>query len=124
MFPAGIFISNVDGGAIFIYFLCIFIFLDTLRCLSVKTTGSVRKTLLDSLLMEAAMMCELTASRFLSCHGPSASIFTVAFSVDRKEPKFLYITNTTLTCPAKRRETNEKMNRNNKKKTDGEEEIL
>lgn len=81
-----------------------------------KTTGSVRKTLLDSLLMEAAMMCELTASRFLSCHGPSASIFTVAFSVDRKEPKFLYITNTTLTCPAKRRETNEKMNRNKKKK--------
>lgn len=72
----------------------------TLRCLSVKTTGSVRNTRLDSLLMEAAMTCELTASRLVPCRGPSPSILTVAFSVDRKEPKFLYITNTTLTWPA------------------------
>lgn len=65
-----------------------------------KTTGSVRNTLLDSLLMEAAIIWELTARRFFSCLGPSTSIFTVAFSVDRKDPKFLYSTNTTLTCPA------------------------
>lgn len=65
-----------------------------------KTTGSVRKTLLDSLLMEAAITWELTAKRFLSWLGPSTSIFTVAFSVDRKDPKFLYRMNTTFTCPA------------------------
>uniref|UniRef100_A0A3P8VSD0 Uncharacterized protein n=1 Tax=Cynoglossus semilaevis TaxID=244447 RepID=A0A3P8VSD0_CYNSE len=61
----------------------------TCRCLRVKTTGSVRNTLLDSLLMEAAITCELTASCFLSWLIPSISIFTVAFSVDRKAPKFL-----------------------------------
>uniref|UniRef100_A0A3Q3IHM1 Uncharacterized protein n=1 Tax=Monopterus albus TaxID=43700 RepID=A0A3Q3IHM1_MONAL len=61
----------------------------TCRCLSVKTTGSVRNTLLDSLLMEAAITWELTTRRFLSWLGPSNSIFTVAFSVDRKDPKFL-----------------------------------
>uniref|UniRef100_A0A8D0D8I0 Uncharacterized protein n=1 Tax=Sander lucioperca TaxID=283035 RepID=A0A8D0D8I0_SANLU len=61
----------------------------TCRCLSVKTTGSMRNTLLDSLLMEAAITWELTAKRFLSWLSPSTSIFTVAFSVDRKEPKFL-----------------------------------
>lgn len=66
-----------------------------------KTTGSVRNTLLDSLLMEAAITCELTARRFRSWLDPaSTSIFTVAFSVDRKDPKFLYRMNTTLTCPA------------------------
>uniref|UniRef100_A0A8D2ZL66 Uncharacterized protein n=1 Tax=Scophthalmus maximus TaxID=52904 RepID=A0A8D2ZL66_SCOMX len=53
------------------------------------TTGSVRNTLLDSLLMEAAITWELTASLFLSWLDPSTSIFTVAFSVDRKDPKFL-----------------------------------
>lgn len=47
------------------------------------------------------MIWELTARRFFSCLGPSTSIFTVAFSVDRKDPKFLYRTNTTLTCPAR-----------------------
>lgn len=46
------------------------------------------------------MTWELTARRFLSWLGPSTSIFTVAFSVDRKDPKFLYRMNTTLTCPA------------------------
>uniref|UniRef100_A0A3Q4I811 Uncharacterized protein n=1 Tax=Neolamprologus brichardi TaxID=32507 RepID=A0A3Q4I811_NEOBR len=43
---------------------------------------------------------ELTTRRFLSWFGPSISIFTVAFSVERKDPKFLYRMNTTLTCPA------------------------
>uniref|UniRef100_A0A8C7KBQ0 Uncharacterized protein n=1 Tax=Oncorhynchus kisutch TaxID=8019 RepID=A0A8C7KBQ0_ONCKI len=70
----------------------------TCKCLSVNTTGSVRNTLLDSLLMEAAMTWELTANP-RSPGAASSSIFTVAFSVDRKEPKFLYRTNTTLTWP-------------------------
>uniref|UniRef100_A0A665VSR5 Uncharacterized protein n=1 Tax=Echeneis naucrates TaxID=173247 RepID=A0A665VSR5_ECHNA len=61
----------------------------TSRCLSVKTTGSVRKTLLDSLLIDAAITLEFTARRFFSWLGPSISIFTVAFSVDRKDPRFL-----------------------------------
>uniref|UniRef100_A0A8K9XIP2 Uncharacterized protein n=1 Tax=Oncorhynchus mykiss TaxID=8022 RepID=A0A8K9XIP2_ONCMY len=60
----------------------------TCKCLSVNTTGSVRNTLLDSLLMEAAMTWELTANP-RSPGAASSSIFTVAFSVDRKEPKFL-----------------------------------
>ncbi len=51
--------------------------------------------------MEAAITWELTARRFFSWLGPSTSIFTVAFSVDRKDPKFLYRMNTTLTCPAR-----------------------
>uniref|UniRef100_A0A8K9UDG0 Uncharacterized protein n=1 Tax=Oncorhynchus mykiss TaxID=8022 RepID=A0A8K9UDG0_ONCMY len=55
---------------------------------AVNTTGSVRNTLLDSLLMEAAMTWELTANP-RSPGAASSSIFTVAFSVDRKEPKFL-----------------------------------
>uniref|UniRef100_A0A3P8Z764 Uncharacterized protein n=1 Tax=Esox lucius TaxID=8010 RepID=A0A3P8Z764_ESOLU len=58
------------------------------RCLSVKTTGSVRNTLLDSLLMEAAMTWEFTAKPRPPSPA-SSSIFTVAFSVDRKEPRFL-----------------------------------
>uniref|UniRef100_A0A3B3BIQ4 Uncharacterized protein n=1 Tax=Oryzias melastigma TaxID=30732 RepID=A0A3B3BIQ4_ORYME len=61
----------------------------TCRCLSVKTTGSVRNTRFDSLLIEAASTSELTARRFLSWFDPSSSIFTVAFSVDRKAPRFL-----------------------------------
>uniref|UniRef100_A0A672IA02 Uncharacterized protein n=1 Tax=Salarias fasciatus TaxID=181472 RepID=A0A672IA02_SALFA len=69
------------------------------------TTGWVRNTLLDSLLMEAAITWELTTSRFLSWFSPSTSIFTVAFSVDRKEPRFLYRMKTTLTCPARGGET-------------------
>lgn len=77
----------------------------TLRCLSVKTTGWVRNTLLDSLLMDAAITWELTTRRLLSGFGPSISIFTVAFSVERKDPKFLYRMKTTLTCPANRRKT-------------------
>uniref|UniRef100_A0A3Q1JI05 Uncharacterized protein n=1 Tax=Anabas testudineus TaxID=64144 RepID=A0A3Q1JI05_ANATE len=60
----------------------------TWRCLRVKTTGSVRNTRLDSLLMEAEITWELTFRCFLRL-GPSTSIFTVAFSVNRKAPKFL-----------------------------------
>ncbi|MFT7799013.1 hypothetical protein AGIG_G3286 [Arapaima gigas] len=62
----------------------------------VNTTGSVRNTLLDSLLMEAAMTWELTASPRPPAFG-STSILTVAFSVDRKVPRFLYSTKTTFT---------------------------
>uniref|UniRef100_A0A673FQV3 Uncharacterized protein n=1 Tax=Sinocyclocheilus rhinocerous TaxID=307959 RepID=A0A673FQV3_9TELE len=63
-------------------------FLCTCKCLSVNTTGSVRNTRLDSLLIDAAMTCEFTARP--RPPGPaSISIFTVAFSVDRNEPRFL-----------------------------------
>uniref|UniRef100_A0A8C9S4J7 Uncharacterized protein n=1 Tax=Scleropages formosus TaxID=113540 RepID=A0A8C9S4J7_SCLFO len=55
---------------------------------TVKTTGSVRNTRLDSLLMDAAMTCELTA-RPCPPEPGSTSILTVAFSVDKKEPRFL-----------------------------------
>ena len=74
----------------------------TCRCLSVKTTGSVRNTRLDSL-MEAAITWLLTARPRPLRDWPvpgSSSIFTVAFSVDRKAPRFLYRTNTTFTGPA------------------------
>uniref|UniRef100_A0A3B4ECI5 Uncharacterized protein n=1 Tax=Pygocentrus nattereri TaxID=42514 RepID=A0A3B4ECI5_PYGNA len=51
-------------------------------------TGSVRNTRLDSLFMEAEITCELTA-RFRPPGFSSTSVFTVAFWVDRKEPRFL-----------------------------------
>uniref|UniRef100_A0A8C4TIC3 Uncharacterized protein n=1 Tax=Erpetoichthys calabaricus TaxID=27687 RepID=A0A8C4TIC3_ERPCA len=57
-------------------------------CCSVNRTGSVRKTRLDSLLMEAEMICELT-TRPLVGFPLSRSILTVAFSVDKKLPRFL-----------------------------------
>uniref|UniRef100_A0A3B4CNQ8 Uncharacterized protein n=1 Tax=Pygocentrus nattereri TaxID=42514 RepID=A0A3B4CNQ8_PYGNA len=60
----------------------------TCRCLKVKTTGTVRNTRLDSLLIDAAMTCELTAKLRPPSSG-STSTFTVAFSVDRKDPRFL-----------------------------------
>uniref|UniRef100_A0A8C3QAE4 Uncharacterized protein n=1 Tax=Geospiza parvula TaxID=87175 RepID=A0A8C3QAE4_GEOPR len=53
-----------------------------------KCTGSVRYTRLDSLLMEAAMTCELTAI-VLFCPTKSLPNFMVAFSVLRKRPKLL-----------------------------------
>uniref|UniRef100_A0A674GBG3 Uncharacterized protein n=1 Tax=Taeniopygia guttata TaxID=59729 RepID=A0A674GBG3_TAEGU len=54
----------------------------------VKTTGSRRKTLLDSLLMEAAMTWELTTS--WGARGPpSPPRRTVAFSVGRNSPRLL-----------------------------------
>uniref|UniRef100_A0A8C9SHI9 Reverse transcriptase domain-containing protein n=1 Tax=Scleropages formosus TaxID=113540 RepID=A0A8C9SHI9_SCLFO len=68
----------------------------TCRCLIVNTTGSVRNTRLDSLLMEAAITWELTA-RPRPPEPGSTSILMVAFSVDRKKPKFLYSTKTTFT---------------------------
>ena len=57
----------------------------TSRCSRVKTTGSETKTRLDSLLMEAEMMCEFTATAWLSLPSPSTSrsILMVAFSVLR-----------------------------------------
>uniref|UniRef100_A0A8C3UPJ0 Uncharacterized protein n=1 Tax=Catharus ustulatus TaxID=91951 RepID=A0A8C3UPJ0_CATUS len=64
----------------------------------VKTTGSLRKTLLDSLLMEAAMTWELTTS--WGARGPpSPARRTVAFSVGRNSPRLLYRMNTTFTTP-------------------------
>uniref|UniRef100_A0A5F8H6K1 Uncharacterized protein n=1 Tax=Monodelphis domestica TaxID=13616 RepID=A0A5F8H6K1_MONDO len=58
---------------------------------TVKMTGSMRKTRLDSLLMEAAMTWEFTTSA--APPGPpepaSPASFTVAFSVDRKRPRLL-----------------------------------
>uniref|UniRef100_A0A803SME2 Uncharacterized protein n=1 Tax=Anolis carolinensis TaxID=28377 RepID=A0A803SME2_ANOCA len=54
----------------------------------VKMTGSIKKTRLDSLLMEAAITCELTTSEGLS--GPiSLPNLMVAFSVERKNPRLL-----------------------------------
>uniref|UniRef100_A0A670Y955 Uncharacterized protein n=1 Tax=Pseudonaja textilis TaxID=8673 RepID=A0A670Y955_PSETE len=60
----------------------------TSRWERVKMTGSIRKTRLDSLLMEAAITWELTTSEGLS--GPtSLPSLIVAFSVERKNPKLL-----------------------------------
>lgn len=66
--------------------------------------------------MEAAITWELTARRFFSWLSPSTSFFTVAFLVDRKDPKFLYRMNTTLTCPAHWRERNIKKEEEEKMK--------
>uniref|UniRef100_A0A8C4MFH7 Uncharacterized protein n=1 Tax=Equus asinus TaxID=9793 RepID=A0A8C4MFH7_EQUAS len=63
----------------------------TSRWATVKMTGSMRKTRLDSLLMDAAMTCEFTtreAPPGLPAPASPAS-FTVAFSVDRKRPRLL-----------------------------------
>uniref|UniRef100_A0A8C5EVZ6 Uncharacterized protein n=1 Tax=Gopherus evgoodei TaxID=1825980 RepID=A0A8C5EVZ6_9SAUR len=54
----------------------------------VKSTGSVRYTRLDSLLMEAAMTWEFTAM-VLFRPTKSLSSFMVAFSVLRNRPKLL-----------------------------------
>uniref|UniRef100_A0A667GV81 Uncharacterized protein n=1 Tax=Lynx canadensis TaxID=61383 RepID=A0A667GV81_LYNCA len=63
----------------------------TSRWATVKMTGSMRKTRLDSLLMDAAMTCEFTTRE--APPGPpepaSPASFTVAFSVDRKRPRLL-----------------------------------
>ena len=63
----------------------------TSRWATVKMTGSIRKTRLDSLLMDAAMTCEFTTRE--APPGPpepaSPASFTVAFSVDRKRPRLL-----------------------------------
>lgn len=60
----------------------------TSRWERVKMTGSIRKTRLDSLLMEAAMTCELTTSEGLR-ELTSPPNLIVAFSVERKKPKLL-----------------------------------
>lgn len=54
----------------------------------VKTTGSMRKTRLDSLLMEAAMTWELT-TRGGARAPTSPPSRTVAFSVERNSPRLL-----------------------------------
>uniref|UniRef100_A0A2K5ZS37 Uncharacterized protein n=1 Tax=Mandrillus leucophaeus TaxID=9568 RepID=A0A2K5ZS37_MANLE len=63
----------------------------TSRWATVKMTGSMRKTRLDSLLMDAAMTCEFTTRE--APPGPpgpaSPASLTVAFSVDRKRPRLL-----------------------------------
>uniref|UniRef100_A0A8C3SHA1 Uncharacterized protein n=1 Tax=Chelydra serpentina TaxID=8475 RepID=A0A8C3SHA1_CHESE len=60
----------------------------TSRWERVKMTGSMRKTRLDSLLMEAAMTCELTTRAGLGAPASPLSL-TVAFSVERKKPRLL-----------------------------------
>uniref|UniRef100_A0A8C0D976 Uncharacterized protein n=1 Tax=Balaenoptera musculus TaxID=9771 RepID=A0A8C0D976_BALMU len=63
----------------------------TSRWATVKMTGSMRKTRLDSLLMDAAMTWEFT-TREAPPRPPapaSPANFTVAFSVDRKRPRLL-----------------------------------
>uniref|UniRef100_A0A8C8USB5 Uncharacterized protein n=1 Tax=Peromyscus maniculatus bairdii TaxID=230844 RepID=A0A8C8USB5_PERMB len=63
----------------------------TSKWATVKMTGSMRKTRLDSLLMDAAMTCEFTTRE--APPGPpvpaSPASFTVAFSVDKNRPKLL-----------------------------------
>uniref|UniRef100_A0A8C8YD92 Uncharacterized protein n=1 Tax=Prolemur simus TaxID=1328070 RepID=A0A8C8YD92_PROSS len=63
----------------------------TSRWATVKMTGSMRKTRLDSLLMDAAMTCEFTTREAPPWPPTPASpaSFTVAFSVDRKRPRLL-----------------------------------
>lgn len=63
----------------------------TSRWATVKMTGSMRKTRLDSLLMEAAMTCEFTTREVPPGLPAPVSLasFTVAFSVDRKRPRLL-----------------------------------
>uniref|UniRef100_A0A3B3RFA2 Uncharacterized protein n=1 Tax=Paramormyrops kingsleyae TaxID=1676925 RepID=A0A3B3RFA2_9TELE len=60
----------------------------TSMCSSVKITGSVTNTRLDSLLTEAEIMCEFTAMGWLRppASGPS---LMVAFSVLRNRPRLL-----------------------------------
>lgn len=82
---------------------CKFSFWQTLRCLRVKITGSVRYTLLDPLCTEAEMMWELTTRLLCLCSKlwpcPSPSLM-VEFWVERKEPRFLYRESTSFTWPA------------------------
>uniref|UniRef100_A0A6I8NXV3 Uncharacterized protein n=1 Tax=Ornithorhynchus anatinus TaxID=9258 RepID=A0A6I8NXV3_ORNAN len=62
----------------------------TSRWATVKMTGSMRKTRLDSLLIDAAMTCEFTTREVPLVPAPdSPPSFTVAFSVDRKRPRLL-----------------------------------
>uniref|UniRef100_A0A8B9JTZ7 Uncharacterized protein n=1 Tax=Astyanax mexicanus TaxID=7994 RepID=A0A8B9JTZ7_ASTMX len=76
----------------------------TSMCSSVKITGSVMKTRLDSLLIEAAMTSEFTATERLRPF-PSLASLIVAFSVLRNWPKFLYRAKTNFATPVKTKET-------------------
>uniref|UniRef100_A0A6I8SCJ9 Uncharacterized protein n=1 Tax=Xenopus tropicalis TaxID=8364 RepID=A0A6I8SCJ9_XENTR len=60
----------------------------TCRCGRVNITGSIRKTLLDSLFIEAAMICEFTTSE-CPVELLSPPLRTVEFSVDRNRPRLL-----------------------------------
>uniref|UniRef100_A0A3B3DRN4 Uncharacterized protein n=1 Tax=Oryzias melastigma TaxID=30732 RepID=A0A3B3DRN4_ORYME len=60
----------------------------TSMCSKVKITGSLMNTRLDSLLIEAAMMSELTATDTLRPYA-SFAILMVAFSVLRNWLRFL-----------------------------------
>uniref|UniRef100_A0A8C6WPS2 Uncharacterized protein n=1 Tax=Neogobius melanostomus TaxID=47308 RepID=A0A8C6WPS2_9GOBI len=70
----------------------------TSMCSRVNTTGSLMKIRLDSLLIEAAMMSELTATDTLRPYA-SFAMRIVAFSVLRNWPRFLYRTKTSLATP-------------------------
>ncbi|KAJ0011544.1 hypothetical protein NQD34_012519, partial [Periophthalmus magnuspinnatus] len=75
----------------------------TSRCSRVKITGSAVNTRLDSLVMEADRMWELTVSerlRRLGSPGPRS----VAFSVLKNCPRCLYRTKTSLATPAPKKE--------------------
>lgn len=72
----------------------------TSMCSRVKITGSVMKTRLDSLLIEAAMTSEFTATERLRPFASLPSLI-VAFSVLRNWPRFLYRAKTSLATPIK-----------------------
>uniref|UniRef100_A0A3B4E681 Uncharacterized protein n=1 Tax=Pygocentrus nattereri TaxID=42514 RepID=A0A3B4E681_PYGNA len=81
----------------------------TSRCSRVKTTGSDTKTRLDSLLMEADRIWELTV-RVWFLTPPSPTSLRVAFSVVKKWPRCLYNTKTSFATPVTQQEetTNQK----------------
>uniref|UniRef100_A0A3B3QJC1 Uncharacterized protein n=1 Tax=Paramormyrops kingsleyae TaxID=1676925 RepID=A0A3B3QJC1_9TELE len=60
----------------------------TSMCSRVKITGSVINTRLDSLLIEAEIICEFTATEWF-CLLASLPNLIVAFSVLRNCPRFL-----------------------------------
>lgn len=64
-----------------------------------KTTGSETKMRLDSLLMEADRMWELTVSVWFLTTPPSLTSLRVAFSVVKKCPRCLYSTKTSFATP-------------------------
>lgn len=63
-----------------------------------KTTGSETKMRLDSLLMDADRMWELTVSVWFLT-PPSLTSLRVAFSMVKKRPRCLYSTKTSFATP-------------------------
>ncbi|KAG9274602.1 hypothetical protein AMEX_G11560 [Astyanax mexicanus] len=92
----------------------------TSRCSRVKMTGSDTKTRLDSLLMEADRMWELTV-RVWFLTPPSPTSLRVAFSVVKKRPRCLYSTKTSLATPAAQKE--ETTNQRDRQKLESERMI-